>query len=390
MKIDLSKLKRNYKETPLKRGEYPEVDDIKYLFIDCGLSKEETAQICNCNPEKVKIICRKYNIRKTKEQKAELRKRTNLLKYGVENISQLEGIKDKKKKTCLENYGVENPAQSKEIFNKIKETCLEKYGVESSNSTEDKKQAIRNTLINKYGVDNVMKVFTIKESIKDTNREKFGFENPMLNSEIKNKQKETNLEKYGAENLYGSDYFKEKTKQTNIEKYGVENVMKIFNKSVLTEEALKIKQKIIDNIPNMVAKSIETKRKNNSFNTSSIEDKLYKLLTKIFIVKRQYNSAEYPFCCDFYLPELDLYIEYNGTWTHGGFPYEDNEICNRQLNRWKLKAKQSKFYENAIYTWTDLDVRKRNIALNNKLNWLCFYSEKEFMEWYKQICEILK
>lgn len=333
MDIDFSKLSRNYNEVPLKRGEYPEIEDIKYLFLECGLSREETAKICGCTSEKVKIVCRKNNLQKTKEQRAELRKRTNLEKYGVENISQLNSIKEKKEQTCLKNYGVKNPAQSKEVYNKIKETCLERYGVESSNSTETKKQKIRNTLLDRYGIDNVMKVFTIKDN----------------------------------ENVYEEN----------------------FKEILLTEEALQIKQKIIDNIPNMIIKIIETKRKNNSFNTSSIEDKLYKLLAKKFTVERQYKSIDYPFCCDFYLVELNLYIEYNGTWTHGGFPYEDNMMCDKQLKRWQSKSAESKFYENAIETWTVRDVIKRQIAKENNLNWLEFFNMEDFMEWYNSICETL-
>ena len=55
--IDLTKLKHDYINNPLKRGEYPEIEDVKYLFIDCGLSRKETAQICNCAEEKVKHVC---------------------------------------------------------------------------------------------------------------------------------------------------------------------------------------------------------------------------------------------------------------------------------------------------------------------------------------------
>lgn len=144
------KLKRNYFKNPLKRGEYPEVDDIKYLFLDLNYSKEECAKICNCNVEKIKIVCRKNKLQKTKEQRTEQRRRTNLTKYGCINVSQNSSVKERKKETTVKNYGVENPAQSKLVLNKIKETCLERYGVESSNSTEEKKQKIKQTLIRKY------------------------------------------------------------------------------------------------------------------------------------------------------------------------------------------------------------------------------------------------
>lgn len=51
----------------------------------------------------------------------------------------------------------------------------------------------------------------------------------------------------------------------------------------------------------------------------------------------------------------------------------------------KEKAKKSKFYENAINVWTQRDVRKRNVAKENNLNWLEFFSLKEFNNWYNNL-----
>ena len=92
-------------------------------------------------------------------------------------------------------------------------------------------------------------------------------------------------------------------------------------------------------------------------------------------VQYQYFSEEYPFACDFYIPSLDLYIEYHGSWTHGSRPFnKDDESCIEQLTIWQEKANTSQFYQNAIDTWTIRDVRKRQCAIDNKLNWICFYS----------------
>ena len=74
---------------------------------------------------------------------------TNIKKYGVNNISQLNVIKNRKKKTSLKNYGVEHPSQNTQIKNKIKrtylETCLKKYGcynVSARHISEDMRQMI--------------------------------------------------------------------------------------------------------------------------------------------------------------------------------------------------------------------------------------------------------
>jgi hypothetical protein len=78
-------------------------------------------------------------------------------KYGVENVSQLEWVKDKKKSTTLHHYGVENPFQSEEIKTKIKETNLEKYGADNFMKTDHGKTVFKNLMNEKYGVDNFSK-----------------------------------------------------------------------------------------------------------------------------------------------------------------------------------------------------------------------------------------
>ena len=130
-----------------------------------------------------------------------------------------------------------------------------------------------------------------------------------------------------------------------------------------------------------------TKRKNHSFNASKPEQYILQQLQSIFPdTTHQYRSKQYPFNCDFYIPSLDLYIEYNGIWTHGYRPFDEHDkSCIEQLNVWKEKAKTSKFYQTAIYIWTNLDVRKRQCAMDNNLNYRYFYNLKDFNQWYNSI-----
>ena len=80
------------------------------------------------------------------------------------------------------------------------------------------------------------------------------------------------------------------------------------------------------------------------------------------------------------IPDLDLYIEYQGTWTHGLHPFnENNKEDIDKLNLWK--SKNSKYYDNAINTWTIRDVNKRNIAKQNNLNWIEFFNFDNFKKW---------
>jgi len=124
----------------------------------------------------------------------------------------------------------------------------------------------------------------------------------------------------------------------------------------------------------------KTLKNNNSYNKSSEEDQSYKLLKEKYPdIIRQYRSELYPFNCDFYIPSLNLYIECNYHWTHGGKLYEGTIEDNKLLQHWK--DQNTKYYNNAIYTWTNLDIRKFNIMKENNLNYIIFYKLNELINW---------
>jgi len=95
-----------------------------------------------------------------------IKKKTCLKRYGVENISQVKGVKLKKKETCRNNYGVDYPAQSEVIKENYKLTCLEKYGVDNPAKSEVIKEKIKQIYLEKYGVDNPAKSEVVKEKKK--------------------------------------------------------------------------------------------------------------------------------------------------------------------------------------------------------------------------------
>lgn len=110
-------------------------------------------------------------------------------------------------------------------------------------------------------------------------------------------------------------------------------------------------------------------------------------------MKTQYRDDDrYPFTCDFYIPSLDLFIEYQGYWTHGGEPYIGTENQLRIVKDWKnksnevnFKGKFKKSYKIAINTWTVSDVQKREIAKENKLNWVEFFNKESLIEFINNI-----
>ena len=81
----------------------------------------------------------------------ELIKQTNLVRYGVENVSPLPKFREKRKQTCLERYGVENPIALPENVQKSKEAVKSKYGVENISQIPEICERAKLTRIENYG-----------------------------------------------------------------------------------------------------------------------------------------------------------------------------------------------------------------------------------------------
>ena len=246
-------------------------------------------------------------------------------KYGTKCTLTLPEVKQKSIKTLEEHYGkgVKHNWMAKQVLDKCKQTCIERYG-------ED------------YIIKNSQKA-------KQTKLERYGDEN-FVNTE---KIKQTCLDKYGVKSYTQTKEYWKNHNKTCLKKYGVENPLSL--------EKTKIKV-------------LNSKRKNKSFNSSKIEEKFANYLTTNKIqFKRQYKSSIYPFACDFYFPDKDLYIEINAHWTHGGHPFDStNKEDLLLLEHWKKK--NTEFYNTAVKVWTVRDVLKRETAKKNNLNYLEVFS----------------
>lgn len=120
-----------------------------FINFNNGYNKFCSAKCRNTNPELVKQKVSAY-VKTVKE------------KYGVDNISQLKSIKDKKSKTMLTNYGVEYNSQRPEIrrqisdmmqtkihITKIKDGLIKSLGVSNPSLDKDVVNARRTTFDNK-------------------------------------------------------------------------------------------------------------------------------------------------------------------------------------------------------------------------------------------------
>ena len=325
-----------------------------------------------------KSCANKYNYEKAKKTKIE--------KYGSSNNEQ------KRKQTCLEKYGNENynnheqtvktnikryggvaPACNKEIHNKIIETFKQTYSERGDEIDAKKKR----TTFERYGDENYRNIDKIKETWANKTDEE--------RNEIKEKTRQTFINKYGDPGYrniekgkqtkierYGNPHYNnmQKNKETLLKKYGVDsysrtNEFKLLMKEKWTSE--KFRQKIYN-----------TKKNNNSFNKSKQEEFVYKLLCDFFgtaDIIRQFNDKKrYPYNCDFYIVSLNLFIEYQGFYTHCNHPFDKTNIDDiNKANELLNKPERHNTWE----TWTIRDVKKRETAKKNNLNYIELWSVEE-------------
>ena len=259
---------------------------IQVKCAKCGSVKEMMYKTYNkiTNNNKSEYYCSKC--------KSEKIKQTNLEKYGVENIFQYEKIKEKIKHNNIEKYGVDYYQQTDNYKNKVKNTNLERYGVSSYTKTEKCKLKIKQTKKERYGDAN----YNNKEKMILTIRE-----NEKKNIINKAKKIHGDLYDYSLINNYENMVKKEKI---ICKKHGV------FYQSM--------------------GQHIYSKHGCPKCRESKGEKKIRLYLEEkkiLYISQKKFkeckNKRELPF--DFYLPELNICIEYDGEQHYKSFEYFGGE-----------------------------------------------------------------
>ena len=142
--------------------------EIEVKCDSCQLEKRLTYHLyTSYGHENGNYLCKKCKLKKN-----------NLEKWGVENVFQLESVKQKSKKTNLEKFGVEYVSQSRELQEKIK--------------------------ISKSNLDNNL----INEKRKSTNLEKWGVENVSQSSDIKQRKEKKYESNWNSTNNKKSEEFR--------------------------------------------------------------------------------------------------------------------------------------------------------------------------------------
>jgi len=194
-----------------------------------------------------------------------------------------------------------------------------------------KQNKTRQTFLNNYNVDSVFKIKEIHDKGVIASQ----------SEEAREKRNNTNIQKYGSYNVFGSNEIVKKISNTKT-KNGNRSKLELFFEEELTKKHIKFE--------------------------SEHKDELY------------------PYNCDFYLPELNIYIEINSWWYHNNHFYnetDDNDI--QTLNLWKDKSKINPQYNRAIEIWTKRDIEKRNTAIKNNLNYVVLWNKQDIINFLQTL-----
>lgn len=253
---------------------------------------------------------------------------TNILKYGVDNPWKSKEIRTKIAKTKLDKYG-DSTFTNRE---KAKETCRKNFGVDYSFQSEEVKEKIKKTTLNRHGVANIFQLDSVKEKVEKTNLEKYGAKRPWMSENIQEKSRQVrknNIIDYCTKNNcilindLDLDYPSKMLNDIDILNYG--------------------RQYFIKNSDIELAKELDKKyREEAKVYNSKYEAEIHSWLSSIYsgeILVNKYGiiKDDTKKQLDFYIPDKQLAIEFNGDYIHSA---NHGKSADYHLNKTILCSEQ--------------------------------------------------
>lgn len=332
---------------------------VRFISIDKGFAKWCSIS-CSCNDSETQLKLKQTKLERYGNSSYNNKEKTKLTiaKKLEENPNYYKDITDKCKATKFKNYGNENFVN----IDKCKSTKLERYGNSNYNNIDKNLQ----TKEERYGYKHYNNREKFKQtistfSVDDKNR-------------INQKRKLTNLEKYGVESYTQTSECREKTKQTNLERYGVTCVLLLDEcKAAALDVNIEKTWKLMSNhqLYNPLFTLDEYKKHRTELyeykwqckNCGHIfyaqwkdgnvrkrcpicepklhmiaQTELYKFISDNYKGQIITNTKHIisPLELDFYLPDINLAIEYNGIYWHSAdrkpkrYHLDKTEMCENK------------------------------------------------------------
>lgn len=212
---------------------------------------------------------------------------------------------------CLEKYGVDNASKTDEVKQKIKDSFMDRYGVDNISKLDSVKEVLReksiknapaaaekykSTMLERYGVTNSMYVEEFVKKQEDSVFENYGVRRPKQSKEVRDKEIERNLKKYGVKYPMQLSEFQEKREKTCLEKYGAKT--SLGNKDVR-------------------AKIFKTLESNGTVKTSKQQIAIFELLTDLYgYCELNKLCGEVFLDCAIDVDGVLIDVEYDGKYWH--------------------------------------------------------------------------
>lgn len=193
-------------------------------------------------------------------------------------------------------------------------------------------------------------------------------------AQTKQKAQATNLVRHHGTNVMDDVNVRTKLAETNLKKYGG---ISPFASKLVREKALQVRN---PELWNAIAEYKRTGQAQDVLCESRFEFQIFKLLAARFgkdDVMCQYgihpSDKRYPFNCDFYIKSLDLFIELNLHYAHGGHWFDANNPDDVLRLKHLKEYGTALAYKNANKIWAGSDIIKRETAKKSGIRYLVFW-----------------
>lgn len=339
--------------------------NIEY-FIDYRLNhtRSDTEKNFNISPVEFKTLADEFDLfnvkRESKRNIIDSISKDKLielcLRYSMREIAEMYGVKEFQILALKNKYDLTYKSKSDLLINIIsKEELSEYYSCHTLTDTMkhfDTNYDQINQLLDNYSIER-HSVESDYDQRRKTFLSKFGkSENPGGYEQVRSKFKATLKNKYGEDNPSRIRQFKDKAIET-FQRYRDDNKL---------HQSSKIEKLLLD--------------------------EFIKLFGESRIKYQHFDIDRYPFNCDFYFPDTDIWIELNGWWHHGEHPYTASDQDQQTLIDAEIKYPNQ--YESFRKVWTQSDPIKHDYALKNNLKYYCIYNDGSIYNSNKQCIYKLK
>lgn len=179
---------------------------------------------------------------------------------------------------------------------------------------------------------------------------------------------------HSCKNLYPPT--REKLINTNLKKFGVK--FPLESKEIKDKCYKTLSKRIQENYYNSPKSEVTVYSSKGEHIIFDILKKHYQDVLQYYRDKRYRNKTGYCWECDFYIPSIDVFIEYQGFISHGNHPFNENDendikrlkYLYDRFNNENIKDSSKGIIASEINCWAKNDIIKRTVAKKNNLRYV--------------------